>query len=680
MRRRYLAERRYKAFLSYSHRDKRIAEWLHRQLENYRLPAGIDLPEFRDGIRPIFKDRDELPASDNLGSELEAALAHSDALIVLCSPNAAISPWIAKEIDLFKRLNGDGRVFPAVVDGDPPFNMPPPLLVHYEDGTPTDTLAEPIAADLRPGEDGRKLGVQKLVAGLTGAALDELVDRHGQERHRRMAIVAALSFLGMVVAIGLALFALQQRDTARAERGEANGLIEFMLTDLREELEPVGRLDLLDTVGERAMEYYSGQRLEDLTTEELARRSRAVQLVAEMHNRRGDNEQALPAFREAARTTSELLARNPDDPDALFAHGQSEFWVGYIAWQRGENAAARRALEEYARISTRLAAMDPGNLDWQMEESYALSNLGTLAGDEGRHEDALPLFEKSVAIARRVAERKGRPPSLLVELGLGLSWVATTRQELFDFEGSARTRRQEIALYEEVLEADPGNSKAQQAALFAKGRLGWLMSLFGRDEEARAAFDDAARLARILRERDPDDTVTTEMAITVYTERARHFWRLGLDRRASQDFDMVDRLLTDLQKRDPENRDWAVDTRASLELTRALSDRSQMPADEMRRLALKWLGQLDPSRPNHRLLIVAAHLLDGTALSRKGQAADAAAAYARAIAIETDNIGATALRAVAAQRIGQTALAGQLRRRLAQMKVDPSYDDRLPPS
>lgn len=673
-----MAARRYKAFLSYSHRDKRIAEWLHRQLENYRLPAGIDLPDFRSGIRPIFKDREELPASDNLGAELEAALANSDALIVLCSPNAAISPWIAKEIDLFKRLNGDARVYPAVVDGDPPYNMPPPLLVHYEDGTPTEELAEPIAADLRPDEDGRKLGVQKLVAGLTGVPLDELVDRHGQERHRRMAIIAGVFFIGMVFALGLALYAIQQRDTARAERGEANGLIEFMLTDLREELEPVGRLDLLDTVGERAMDYYAGQRLEDLTTDELARRSRAVQLVAEMHNRRGDNEQALPAFREAARTTGELLARNPDDPDALFAHGQSEFWVGYIAWQRGENETARTALEEYARISSRLTAMDPTNLDWQLEESYALSNLGTLAGDEGRHEDALPLFEKSVAIARRVAEKEGRPANLLVELGLGLSWVATTRQELFDFEGSAKTRREEIALYDEVLAEDPGNSEAQQAALFAKGRLGWLMSLFGRDREARMAFDDAARLARLLRERDPNDTVTTEMAITVYAERARHYWRRGLDRRATQDFERVEQLLADLTARDPENQDWAIDTRASLELTRALTDRNAMAPARMKRLAAKWLGLLDPNRERHQLLIVAAHFLHGTALARESDRAGSAAAYARAISIETDSIGATSLRAVAAQRIGQTALASQLRGKLAELKIDPSYDDRLP--
>ena len=672
-----MAERRYKAFISYSHRDKAVAEWLHGALESYRLPPGLDAKGVEDGLRPIFKDREELPASENLGEAIKSALADSDALIVLCSPSAAISPWIAKEIDLFKRQHGDANVFPAVVDGEPPYNMPPPLLVHYENGEPTEESAEPAAADLRAEADGRKLGLLKLAAGLAGVRLDELVDREAQRRHRRLVTVAALSFIGMVVAIGLAVFAIQQRNTARAERAEANGLIEYMLTDLREELEPVGRLDVLDGVGARAMEYYARQKLDDLSPDELGRRARAVQLVAEMHNLRGDNDKALPAFRQAARTTGELLARDPDDPERMFNHGQSLFWVGYIAWQRGQTEDARTSLQAYSDISTRLAARDRSNLDWQLEESYALSNLGTLANDEGRHEDALPLFERSVEIAERVTNAQGRPHSLVVELGLGLSWVAKAKQELFDFDGSAESRREEIALYDEVLRADPENSEARQAAAYARSRMGWLLSLAGDDRSAQAMFDEGIGLATDLRARDPENTVTTEMAISALIERGRHNWRHGRDGAASADFDEVEELLADLQRRDPKNREWSVDTHANIELTRALSDRHSMPPDEMMELTRKWLSRLDPSKDGHKLLVVAAHLLTGTALSRRGDRAAAAAAYARAIAVETNNVGASSLRALAAQRMGQSALAQELRQSLRRMGVDPAYDDRL---
>ncbi|QZD93952.1 toll/interleukin-1 receptor domain-containing protein [Qipengyuania gelatinilytica] len=676
-----MAERRYKAFISYSHRDKRIANWLHGQLENFKLPDGIDAPGLEDGLRPIFKDREELPASEDLGAALESALSNSDALIVLCSPHSAISPWIAKEIDLFKRVNGDARVFPAVVDGAPPYNMPPPLLVHYEDGTPTEELAEPIAADLRPEEDGRKLGVQKLVAGLAGIGLDELVDRQARQRHRRLAIMAAASFVGMVIAIGLALFALQQRDTAREERAEANGLIEYMLTDLREELEPVGRLDVMDGVGARAMEYYARQKLDDLSPEELGRRARAVQLVAEMHNLRGNNDKALPAFREAARTTSELLARKPDDPERMFNHGQSMFWVGLIAWQRGQMDEAKKALGQYADISIRLAAKDRSNLVWQLEEAYALSNLGTLADEEARYEDALDLFERSVATVARVAEAEGRPASRLVEWGQGLSWVSSTHQVLGDFRAATETRERELALYNEALEAEPNHAEARRMGLFAKGSMGALHSIRGQTGKARQYLDDAAAEAETLIEQDPENTMTKVFAIGVLQSRAMVNWNDGRSSLATADYDRAEALLLDLKARDPKNLSWNVERPASLELERALTDQSGMAPERLRAVARKWLGRLDQGDPAHVLSIIAAHLVEANAHSKSGDGAKAAASYARAIAVESIGQGfhpvETALRAVAAERLGQTALARQLRRSLEEKELDPVIDNRI---
>ena len=676
-----MASKRYKAFISYSHRDKRIANWLHGQLESFKLPEGLDAPGLEGGLRPIFKDREELPASENLGDALEEALANSDALIVLCSPYSAISPWIAKEIDLFKRVNGDARVFPAVVDGEPPYNMPPPLLVHYQDGTPTDELAEPIAADLRPEFDGRKLGLQKLVAGLARVGLDELVDRQSRQRHRRMALVATASFVGMVFAIGLALFAMQQRNSARAERAEANGLIEYMLTDLREELEPVGRLDLLDGVGERTMEYYASQDVNDLSAEELARRARAVQLVAEMHNLRGDNDRALPAFRQAARTTKELLERNPEDPDALFAHGQSLFWVGYIAWQRGEMDEARSSLEAYARISTRLAKRDRSNLDWQMEESYALSNLGTLATGEGDYEEALPLFERSVAIVERVAEAEGRPDPRLVEWGEGVSWIATTQNRLGNFPAAERALEREIALYEEVLARNPGNTDALRPLMFARHQKGWLLAATGKSGEARKVLDAAVASSTRLLEREGDHTWSIEMSISALSTRAMLNWTEGRNAAATADFDRAEALLTDLRQRDPKNVKWNVDRLSALELSRSLTDKAAMPAKAHLAMARKWIAALAGSEEPSSWAIVAAHLLEGAALGRQGDRAAAAAAYARAIAVESEatgfDVNMIALRAEAAERLGQTDLARQLRQKLASKGIDALLDRRI---
>ncbi|MBA3835443.1 MAG: toll/interleukin-1 receptor domain-containing protein, partial [Sphingomonas sp.] len=113
----------YFAFLSYSHRDSADADWLHSQLERFRVPSSLAGQLSPNGVipsrlTPIFRDRHELAAAGDLGDEIQNALAGSRFLIVLCSRAAARSRWANQEIDCFKRLHSDGCVLAAIVDGE----------------------------------------------------------------------------------------------------------------------------------------------------------------------------------------------------------------------------------------------------------------------------------------------------------------------------------------------------------------------------------------------------------------------------------------------------------------------------------------------------------------------------------------------------------------------------------
>src|SRR5207248_2302529 len=82
---------RYFAFLSYSHKDKALADWLHHELERFRVPRALAGRLTANGIvprrlTPIFRDEHDLAAAGDLGGEIKAALAVSQYLIVLCSP------------------------------------------------------------------------------------------------------------------------------------------------------------------------------------------------------------------------------------------------------------------------------------------------------------------------------------------------------------------------------------------------------------------------------------------------------------------------------------------------------------------------------------------------------------------------------------------------------------------
>src|SRR5436853_559049 len=109
---------RYRAFLSYSHRDKAWARRLHAALERYRVDGDLVGRETSTGLipktlRPIFRDREDFSAGPSLASQTLAALKQSQFLIVLCSPDSATSKYVNEEIRHFKALGRSERVIPV---------------------------------------------------------------------------------------------------------------------------------------------------------------------------------------------------------------------------------------------------------------------------------------------------------------------------------------------------------------------------------------------------------------------------------------------------------------------------------------------------------------------------------------------------------------------------------------
>jgi hypothetical protein len=196
---------KYWAFISYSHKDTAIADWLHKKLETYRVPRSLVGTPTRDGtaperLIPIFRDREELPTSSQLGDNLQRSLQQSRYLVVICSPAAAQSRWVEEEIRSFKNWHGRDRIIALIGSGIPNATDPadesfPHSLRFETDGPDTAPIRiEPIAADLRPEGDGRQRAFLKIVAGLLGVGFDDLYQREKRrEQRRRMLLTAAIA-------------------------------------------------------------------------------------------------------------------------------------------------------------------------------------------------------------------------------------------------------------------------------------------------------------------------------------------------------------------------------------------------------------------------------------------------------------------------------------------------------
>lgn len=498
---------RYKAFISYSHQDRKAAEWLHRALESYGPPRGLrgaDGGVLAGALKPIFRDRDELSATPDLSEAIRGALDCSDALIILCSPHASASLWVDREVAHFLAQRGAARVI-SVIAPEAPERMslsemlPPTLRAALPEGV------EPLAVDLRQDADGRRLAKLKIAASLLGVSLDQLVQR---DARRRLRVMTAVSAAALVVTAGMGAMTvatLKSRQIAREQRDETEALVAYMLGDLREQLEPVGRLDVLDGVSAKVLAYYAKADSDRLDDKALAQRAKAQTLLGTIREQRGDLAGAQDAFAQAAATTHTLVERSPNDGERVFDEAQNVFWLAYMEWRRGEAVKAERGFKRYEALAKRLVAIDPNRADWRIEVAYAKNNLGTLLFEEGRAEEALAAFRSAFVIFEAERVRAPNDKKRLTDTANTHAWLADALQATARPLDALTEREAAARLLDQGVAAFPSDKRLVAKSMGIQLGLARLEFNVGRLEQAQERSARSMRRLRELAALDPSN-------------------------------------------------------------------------------------------------------------------------------------------------------------------------------
>lgn len=202
---------KYKAFISYSHRDMKLAKRLHDFLENYHLPTTsckrldeserlADLLKNRGKkpLSPVFRDETDLPHG-NLTEEIKAALRDSQFIIVLCTirsahPNEYNKTWVNEEVEYFKELHGEHSLR----------NIIP--IVHRD--TPETKLEDCLPAAIKAAglftpdiaAKGRKRTFSDVAAKLLNLHPDSLWDEFRHCERRKRCIIGGVAAAGILFA------------------------------------------------------------------------------------------------------------------------------------------------------------------------------------------------------------------------------------------------------------------------------------------------------------------------------------------------------------------------------------------------------------------------------------------------------------------------------------------------
>jgi len=405
-----LESRQYFAFISYSHRDSAWADWLHRGIERYRPPKALIGTDTIRGrvpkrLTPIFRDREELPSATDLGALLTAALANSASQIVICSPQAAQSKWVNEEILAFKRLGREDRIFCLIVGGEPYASGMPgreqeecfPVALRFRlglDGALSDVPTEPIAADARPGKDGKNNAKLKLISGLLGVGFDTLRRREQQRRNKRLFIFSCSATAGMVLTTGLATYALVQRGVAQrqtlraeAEARTAKETTRF-LVDLFKISDPSEARG--NTVTAREMLDKGAARVDSELSKVPAIQATLMDTLGTVYMGLGLYDQARPLLQRAVTTRRTLQAVAPGDLSDSLGH------QGELLYRVADYAAA----EQDYRDAIRIESAHPNDRNNPAQLADSLYGLGKLLAAQGRYPEA----EKNLREALRLQQ------------------------------------------------------------------------------------------------------------------------------------------------------------------------------------------------------------------------------------------------------------------------------------
>ena len=216
--------REYAAFISYRHKplDMAVATKLHKAIERFKIPRDLRREAQKnpgkvftswEGMPPermlVFRDREELPLSNDLTSDIFDALDNARCLIVVCTPDTPKSLWVRREISHFIEKHGRKRIITVLAAGTPEESIPREITARLaDDGVTVLEEFEPLVAYLTA--DNQREVMKKLdkellrvCAALLGCPYDSLKQRHKRRKMQQALAAAAAAFLVALSFIGI---------------------------------------------------------------------------------------------------------------------------------------------------------------------------------------------------------------------------------------------------------------------------------------------------------------------------------------------------------------------------------------------------------------------------------------------------------------------------------------------
>jgi tetratricopeptide (TPR) repeat protein len=554
----------YDAFISYSHaKDKPLAAAVQAVIQK------LGKPWYRRRALHLFRDDTSLSATPALWSSIERALSNSRYFILLASPEAAASQWVAKEVSYWLANKGTDTLLIGLTHGELEWDGATNDFVRH-DGVPLPHVlagkftSEPKWIDLRGLRDRTHAGDSRLIeagadfaAAIHGVPKEDLLS---QEVHQqRRALMLAWSAVSLLVALaGAAAWqwhaAITQRDRAEAALARA----EILIGGASKSTLLIG--DMFDsgilptTVAHQILDVLRGT-LSSVARERVdasitPAQLRLLDILSRSHLAVGDTHQALHVAEAGLGLASQLIALDQanDDWQKLLADAHTR--VGAALRRRGNASQALVQFQSARSIAARLAATNPDNRKWQRDLALILEIISDTLKAQGDLQGAFAENDASMAIYSRLGSSWDVANSLL--RSGDIYW------DKGDLSSALQSFRKALAInagpaQESTPSIEPERNWKWSAAL-SYLRLGNALRIKGDWDEAVMAYRQYMRISLELESRDPKNEIWQRHRARSHAMIGDALFAKGDHAGALREYESVRSGARHLLDKDPRNR------------------------------------------------------------------------------------------------------------------------------
>lgn len=247
-------------------------------------------------------------------------------------------------------------------------------------------------------------------------------------RWTRRLTVALLCVLTLTSVI-MSVRSIEAEKLALQKRLAAEDLLGFMVGDFADKMRGIGRMDLLDGISNKALEYFSDfSNTEDdahLSFDARFQHGQTLEAMGEVAYSRNKIDEARSALLAAQEKMLPLLNVQPKNLALLKTLGANAFWLGQLQYDVSDWAASRPFFEQYLAYSQSMYALAPEDKDALMELSYAHNSLGSISMNQQDFAKAQQDFEESLRLKLLALAKAPEDSQLIADVADTRSWLAS---------------------------------------------------------------------------------------------------------------------------------------------------------------------------------------------------------------------------------------------------------------